>query len=244
MDNSRKWELRSRTRLPSYKEPKESDIYSNSKAEKKPKKRQQEPDLYAVEVLEEDSTKCRVHYVGYDSCYDEWKDKDEIVDCYEPCDEDSKTATSDKIFRFSLYDELSVKIKSSLNSSRKESPIVRIDMPFDKIEFDGGIRCCGHVKRSVRGIERYTITKYQDLNHLLGVDWHFRGINENGDFCYIILNTIEFYLYRRRPIKEFMPGTPALRVTYKSTGYVLVFCFVKGNGTPSQFGSNQTIFVN
>ena len=57
--------------------------------------------------------------------------------------------------------------------------------------------------------------QYQDLNHLLGVDWHFRGINENGDFCYVILDTLELYLYRRRPIKEFMPGTP-LRITYKS----------------------------
>ena len=138
-------ELRCRTRLPSY-------IFSKVETKvRKSKKRRQEPDLYEVEVVEECSTKCRVHYIGYDNCYDEWKDKDDIVDLSGPCD-DPKTASSHPIPRFSLYNELSVRIKSSLNSSRKESPIVRIDMPFDKIEFDGGFRCCGHIKRTVRGI--------------------------------------------------------------------------------------------
>ena len=39
---------------------------------------------------------------------------------------------------FTLYTELRNKIKSALNS-RKESPVVRIDMPFDKLQFDGGL---------------------------------------------------------------------------------------------------------
>lgn len=80
----------------------------------------------------------------------------------------------------------------TLNSSRKESPVVRIDMPFDRIEFNGGIRMCGKEKRCVRGIPHYTISKYEDLNGLLGSNWHYRGININGDFCYVVLNTVEF----------------------------------------------------
>ena len=104
-------ELRCRTRLPSYKEPKESDIFSKVETKvRKSKKRRQEPDLYEVEVVEECSTKCRVHYIGYDNCYDEWKDKDDIVDLSGPCD-DPKTASSHPIPRFSLYNELSVRIK-------------------------------------------------------------------------------------------------------------------------------------
>ena len=44
------------------------------------------------------------------------------------------------IRRFSLYHELGTRIKSVLNSNRKGSPLVRIDMPFDSIEFDGGLQ--------------------------------------------------------------------------------------------------------
>ena len=130
-----------------------------------------------------------------------------------------------------------------MNSSRKESPVVRIDMTFDKIKFDGGLRLCGKVKHSVRSIKRYTISRYQDLNPLLGTDWHYRGINTNGDFCFVILETIEFYIYKKRPITEYRPGTP-IQAVHKQAGYGLVFSFVKGNGTPSQFGTDTSVFVN
>ena len=183
-----------------------------------------------------------MHYIGYESCFDEWKEKEDLVDLSEASEGDTEAASC-QVHRFSLYHELSIRIKASLNSSRKESPIVCVDIPFDKVEFDGGLRLCGKVKRTVRGIEHHNISKYQDLNSFLGVDWHFRGINENGDFCYAILDTVEFYLYRRRPIKEFKPGTPPVHV-YKNTGYVIVFSFVKGNGVPSQFGTDIQIFVN
>lgn len=72
-------------------------------------------------------------------------------------------------------------------------------MPFDRIEFDGGLRLCGKEKRCVHGVQRFSIIRFQDLNGLLGVNWHFRGINVNGDFCYVI---VEYYLYHRRPLKD------------------------------------------
>ena len=168
MSFTKNWELRSRASLPSYKEPKESDIYisgADKKARRssKPKKQQE---LFTIEILEESSTEYKVHYVDYDSSHDEWKDKDEIVDF--PHGSEEETVTGCQVERFSLYQELAVKIKASLNSSRKESPVVHIDMTFDKIEFDGGLRLCGKVKRSVRSIKRYTVSRYQDLIPLLG----------------------------------------------------------------------------
>ena len=78
-------------------------------------------------------------------------------------------------------------------------------MPFDRIEFNGGLRTRGMKKRSIRGIDHYTIAKYQDLNGLLGDNWHYKGLNINGDFCYVLLDTVEYYLYKRRPMKEFIP---------------------------------------
>ena len=83
----------------------------------------------------------------------------------------------------SIISELGTRIKSALNSNRKGSPLVRIDMPFDSIEFDGGLQRFGTKKRFVKGVQRYSISSYQDLNTLLGASWHYRGININGDFC-------------------------------------------------------------
>ena len=40
----------------------------------------------------------------------------------------------------------------------------------------------------------YKLKNYADLNHLLGRDWHFRGLNANGDYGYAVLDTIDFYI--------------------------------------------------
>ena len=239
LDIPRKWKLRQRTKQPNYKEPKESDI-GDVKSSKKARTPKLDKDIYPIEVVDEDSTRYKVHYVGYSSSYDEWKEKGDIVSITEDSEEPEPTTV---IERFSLYGELATKIKLSLNGNRKGSPVIRIDMPFDKLEFDGGLRLYGTKKRCVRGIQRYSIVNYQDLNHLLGINWHYRGINQNGDFCYVILSTVEFYLYRRRPIKEYIPSNP-IRALPRSVGHMIVFCFVQGNGTPAQFGKNTSIFVN
>jgi hypothetical protein len=93
--------------------------------------------LYPVEIVEEDSLRYREG--AYNQSFDEWKPKEEIIALGEDADEDidgvGLTTSSE---RFTLYNELAVRIKTSLNSHRKLSPVVRIDMPFDRIEFDGG----------------------------------------------------------------------------------------------------------
>ena len=238
MAASKTWELRQRTKRPDYKEPKETDIVAvRTKAKTKP------DNLYPIEVVDEDLTRFKVHYVGFSSSDDEWKVKEDVVDISEDFGGPERI-----IQKFSLYKELAARIKSALNSCRKESPVVRIDMPFDKLEFDGGLGQYGKEKRCVRAVQHYAISAFQDLNPLLGIDWHFRGINMNGDFCHVILSTVEFYLYRRRAVKEYIPVASADSVEVKEIsrdiGDMLVFSFVKGNGTRNQFGTDKTIFVN
>ena len=36
---------------------------------------------------------------------------------------------------------------------------------------------------------------------------HICGFNENGDFCYAILDTIHYYLRARRSLVEFKPAS-------------------------------------
>lgn len=234
---------------PNYKEPTESSIYKLV-SERPPKrlKPSKEPDIYPIEVVEEDSTQVKIHYIGYSARYDEWKAKEDIInigdDDPDPNPEDPGPG-SVITARFSLYQELVSRIKAALNSGRKDSPVVKIDLPFDRIEFNGGLRMCGTQKRLVRAIQHYSISRYEALDELLGKNWHYRGINCNRDFCYVILNTVDFYIYHRRSLKEYVPkpGQAAL-LQYRDMGDMLVFTFVKGNGTPDRFGTDKDIFFH
>ena len=115
-------------------------------------------------------------------------------------------------------------------------------MCFDKLLYDGGLAKLGTWKRKFQGRDRYTIKKYSDLDSLLGANWHWRGLNAAGDFCYVILNTVEFYIYQRRCLKEFLPMPSSHTQVTRDLGYSVVFSFVRGDGTPHQFGKDKSIF--
>ena len=59
---------------------------------------------------------------------------------------------------------------------------MRIDVPFDKLLFDGGLKHHGHMLRTFHGHDIYTIHCYSDLEPLLGEGWHMRGINDSINF--------------------------------------------------------------
>ena len=44
----------------------------------------------------------------------------------------------------------------------------------------------------MRGIVHYFTDSYSDL--ILGRNWYVRGINETDDCCYVILDTVRFYV--------------------------------------------------
>ena len=202
------------------------------------RKRETKDHLYAVSVVERRSAErqVKVHYEGYSSQCDEWKDEDEVVPIPTPAPD------SMPLPHHTLYNELASRIKLSLNCVRKQSVIVRIDMPFDLIQYQGGLKVHGYFARCHYKTERYKIHAYKDLNPLLGTNWHYRGINPNGDFCYVILDTVEYYLYRRQPLKEYIPGGEEPILEYREMGHMLVFQFVRGDGTRSEFGKDATIF--
>ena len=152
---------------------------------KLPKRRRaKDNDLYAVSVIHNDGQgQVKIHYVGYSNSHDEWRDETELVWIL-----NGNSINGIVYAPFSLYNELGSCIKSSLMSRRKESPTVRIESPFDKVLLEGGLKVYGTESRYYRGVQRYKIAKYADLNPLLGQNWHFRGINPNGNFGYVILN--------------------------------------------------------
>ena len=201
--------------------------------------------LYPLRVVDEDEVRqlVKVHYEGYSTSYDEWRAKDDIVDLHsgdETGHGDGDTFSEDTldacslISPFNLYRELVVGIKASLTSGRKKSPQIRLRMPFDRLIFDGGLKA-----RAVEaGGGKYTIKQYQDLQDILGEGWYYRGLNEHGDFCFVILQSIRFHLYQRRPIADYQPLKEGDEVCTKAVhhpGYMLAFDFVRGDGTREDF---------
>ena len=92
---------------------------------------------------------------------------------------------------FSLYEELTYRIKSLSWSSRKGDPICCVSMSFDTIRFDGLIRRGTLVKGQS---SEYTVTTLTKLDDILGQRWYIRGINEAGDFCYMKPGTVRYRL--------------------------------------------------
>ena len=230
-----------------------STIMASTKKLGKKKSKTSSNKLYRVRVIEEDGDLVKVHFIGYSSREDEWKTREELVLLQggaTPDSDDARDSSATETSQpccdvwqpFSLYRELGNKIKCSLQSARKESPTVKINISFDKLLLDGGLGRIGIKKRKHYGQQRYTIKSYKDLDPLLGSNWHWRGLNEAGDFCYVMLPTLEFWLKHKKPLKEFLPPTHEVRSSTRDLGFSLMFTFVRGDGISSQFGTNTDIF--
>ena len=123
-------------------------------------KARNESRLYDVEVLDEDprTQRVKIHFIGYSSRYDEWRPLTDIID--------KRTLTMKEDSSYLIFHvELASKIKSNLSSSRKNSPEVRIEVPFDKGLYDSNasLKAKGREFKVVRGVMHYSLSSYSDL---------------------------------------------------------------------------------
>ena len=188
----------------------------------RPNKRK-ESELYPVEIVGRDSinpSRLQVHYIGYSSDEDEYKYESELVSIGD------KVRVCDLPYpgHFSLYRELALNIKQALgtNSGRESSPLVRVDMIFDKILFDGGLRLAGKFKFKRGGNDHYSFRSYADLDQLLGVNWHLQGLNSAGDYSYAVLESI-------------IPDQSNFKERLVERGWTLFLCFCVGDGLPQNY---------
>ena len=114
--------------------------------------------LYPVKIVQKEGDKVKIHYIGYGKKYDEWKDQcdvelitgDEVSQCESAIQEQDELPV--QVYKpYSLYNDLSVRIKKAIICSRTGSPKVKIIMPFDVMMFNGGIKMAG------RPIKKITI---------------------------------------------------------------------------------------
>lgn len=75
------------------------------------------------------------------------------------------------------------------------------------------------------GHKVYGIATYSSLIPLLGQQWHLRVLNKEKDFSYVIFETVQFYLHRRRPAEDALDCDHSV-----DGGYLLIFRFVRGDG--------------
>ena len=202
--------------------------------------------LYPIEVVEINGSRGRIHYVGYDDCFDEWRDLAELVNIPPSPSNCDDSAYETPIQQYSLHNELRIKIKQCLVfRAGKASPSVTIDMGFDYLLFKGGLQPAGVVKQHTRSL-RYKLRSYKDLDPLLGQNWHYRGANEHGDYAFVILSSVEYYIHKRRKLIEYRPSQSAAQSTpvlhSEDASYALKFSFTRGYGNKSTFGKDRNIF--
>ena len=88
-----------------------------------------------------------IHYSGYSDKHDEWRDAADIFD---------QPVVRKETYRpFELHRELALQIKLALTSANNRDRAVRIELPFDKLVFSGGLKQLGYYCHTTRsGVAR------------------------------------------------------------------------------------------
>ena len=166
--------------------------------------------IFSLQIVDRDKiqNKVKIHFIGYSSDFDEWRDGDDLVDS-------EKSSLGRFVTRFTpsedslsdrasaLFSRLSREIKFSLFSTKRESLEVWIEMQIDMDIYYTHLQNSGFVKKS-RGREVHCVDNNSQLYDLPGSKWFERIQNVNGDFCYVIPGTVTFWLHEKKPVKEFV----------------------------------------
>lgn len=163
-----------------------------------------------MQIVDRDKikNKVKIHFVGYSSDLDEWRDGDDLIN-------NEKNSLGRLLPRFTpsedslpdrastLLNCLSREIKFSLFSTKRESPDVRIEEQIDMDIYHKYFQNIGLIKKS-RGRDVHCVDNNFELCDLLGNKWFERIQNVNGDFCYVTPGTVRFWLHEKKAVKEFV----------------------------------------
>ena len=201
--------------------------------------------IFSLQIVDRDKiqNKVKIHFIGYSSDFDEWRDGDDLVDSeksslgrFIPRFTPSEDSLSDRAS--ALFSRLSREIKFSLFSTKRESLEVRIEMQIDMDIYYTHLQNIGFVKKS-RGREVHCVDNNSQLCDLLGSKWFERIQNVNGDFCYVIPGTVTFWLHEKKPVKEFVYVGDTLVESHTESDLQVIFTFVRGDGVKAEYNSNE-----
>ena len=125
-----------------------------------PRPEKVEEKLYPVEVLERRKERLRIHYVGYDSIHDEWRNEDKIADMEHS---EAGVLQIEDYKPFDLHFELAYAIRAALRSCLpRRDPDIRLEI---LLIFNEGLKLA---VRKFQGHDIYTIHNLCELAPLLG----------------------------------------------------------------------------
>ena len=136
-----------------------------------------------------------------------------------------------------MFCRLAREIKFGLFSSKRESPAVRIETCIDMDIYQVYLSDIGVVRES-RGRNVHYLNNNRQLCNILGNKWHERILNINGDFCYVIAGTVQFWLHEKNPVKEFVYMGDTLFESHIQNDLELIFTFVRGDGVSEEYNSD------
>ncbi|KAJ8018370.1 hypothetical protein HOLleu_43670 [Holothuria leucospilota] len=138
-----------------------------------------------------------MHYIGWPQKYDHWRLSSTVVTI--PC-----AVLEDTPFNNFVY-AMRVAIKEKLNRHRREDSLVEILLPIQKSVFEK----IAKFRTAGTRTGHFRLTSYQDFKPILGEDWFYRVFNAGGDFCAVVLHTLDFYLREREPLHEYASLNPS-----------------------------------
>ena len=178
--------------------------------------------FYDIEIKEIDheNKKRKLHFKGYSTRHDEWRDLKEtsagnfpvvMLEKLETSSEETLGERSRKL-QTTLY----LKIKRKLKSVRRDDPEVRLEIPFpsklsntcssitEEHVFDNLLGKLGNIVTR-RGKIVHQIRDNSILSELLGKCWALRTKNGMGDIKAVRNGTLEYQLHRKPPLNNFAP---------------------------------------
>lgn len=136
-----------------------------------------------------------------------------------------------------MFCRLAREIKFELFSSKRESPAVRIETCVNVDIYQIYLTDIGVVKKS-RGRNVHCITDNRQLCDILGNKWYERILNINGDFCYVVAGTVQFWLHEKNSVKEFVYIGGKLFESHIQNDLQLIFTFVRGDGVKGEYNTD------
>ena len=94
-------------------------------------------------VIEKQENRVKIHYIGYEDHFDEWRDEAEVETLQDTEETESIAEPCEVLEPYSFYSNVGIKIKRSLSCNRPASPVIKIVMPFNVIMFNGGLKSSG-----------------------------------------------------------------------------------------------------
>ena len=185
-------------------------------------------ELFRLEVVDTrinllGSEEVKVHYIGWDDQYDEWRPKSDVVDT---------PSESEQTNAFDLLKiDLKVKVKENLHLSRVRDSEITLHFPIQRETFETFIHAIGAIEDNSKAGRVLFRATHASVAELLGPDWWYRLVNAAGDFAYLEEDTIQIWLHERRCLEEFvLTEQKTLEKRLLHRGYLLAFRFVKLTG--------------